>query len=216
MDKPAESGFDLFFAAYPAVNDWAIQAQQNFQIRSYVTERHRLFAHHCGGADQQFSLCQFRLQCLHCLARGVRNGNPQYGQGVSSFGGMRSGFCIASGIPTSSNHFLLSAKPQPVIARSSLTAVIGCSELISRKRRSSSAADKFGEGSDLIDLPLHTHDLPQRMHNFDQVALRVHYVLNVFVGRRRFVNHIFILATFNAFRSLRVIRCRESALGFVA
>ena len=113
-------------------------------------EGHHLFANHCGGADQKRSLCQSRLQCLHCLARGVRNGNPQYGQGVSSLGGARSGLCSASGIPTSSNHCLLSAKPQPVIARNSLTAVIRCSELMSRKRCSSSAADKLGDGRDPI------------------------------------------------------------------
>src|SRR4029453_1695111 len=65
-------------------------------------------------------------------------------------------------------------------------------------------------------LPLHANDLTQRMRDLDQIALRVHYILDGLVSRGRLINHIFIFAAFNARRRLLVIGCGETTLRFVA
>ncbi len=65
-------------------------------------------------------------------------------------------------------------------------------------------------------LPLNTNHLPQRVCNLNQITLRVHHVLDVFVSHRSFVNHVFVLPAFDAFGGFGVIGGGEAALGFVA
>src|SRR6266542_1163176 len=64
--------------------------------------------------------------------------------------------------------------------------------------------------------PLHTHDLPESVHNLDQILLRVHDVVDGLVRHRRLVDHVGILAALDAGGRLDVIVDAEAPLGFVA
>ena len=48
-------------------------------------------------------------------------------------------------------------------------------------------------------LTLHTHHLPQCIHHLNQLPLRMHHGINVFIGRWNFINYIRIFTTFHAF-----------------
>src|SRR5262245_55872463 len=86
-----------------------------------------------------------------------------------------------------------------------------------------------GAGQDRIDptsftcpfahvmcLSFYANDLPQRVRDLDQIALRVPYILDGLVASRRFINHIFILTAFDARRRLLVIGGGKTTLRFVA
>src|SRR3954463_3161251 len=63
-------------------------------------------------------------------------------------------------------------------------------------------------------LPLHAHNLAQRVHNVHQIALRFHYGVDGLVRHRRFVDDVSILTALDAGRGLRVIIHGEAPLGF--
>ena len=61
-------------------------------------------------------------------------------------------------------------------------------------------------------LPLHAHDLPQRMDDIDELALRVHHVVDRLVRRWRLVNDVRVLPAFDTLGGFRVILHREPLL----
>src|SRR5215470_8278332 len=62
-------------------------------------------------------------------------------------------------------------------------------------------------------LPLHTHHLPQRVHNVHQIALRLHDRINRLVRHRRLIDHIRVLSALDASRRLHMILHCEPTLG---
>ena len=51
--------------------------------------------------------------------------------------------------------------------------------------------------SALSRLPFDTHDLTQRVHHVDQIALRFHYSVNRLVRHRSFVDDVRVLIAFD-------------------
>ena len=54
----------------------------------------------------------------------------------------------------------------------------------------------------LHPLSFYTNDLPQRVHDLDEIALRLHHRVDRLVGRRRLVDHVRVLAALDAGRGL--------------
>ncbi len=63
---------------------------------------------------------------------------------------------------------------------------------------------------------LHTHDLPQRVHDVDEVRLGRHHRVDVLVRHRRLVDHVGVLAALDVRRRAPVILDRELRLRFRA
>ena len=51
----------------------------------------------------------------------------------------------------------------------------------------------------------HTHHLLQRMHDLDQILLRIHHIVDGLVGHRRFVDHVGVFAAFDAGRRFDMV-----------
>src|SRR6266581_990079 len=58
------------------------------------------------------------------------------------------------------------------------------------------------------------HHLLQRVHDFDQIGLVGHHLLDVLVSRRDLVEHALVLAAFDTLRLRDEVRAREAALRF--
>src|SRR6185369_9146997 len=59
---------------------------------------------------------------------------------------------------------------------------------------------------------LHAHDLPERVHDVDEVGLVGHHLFDAVVGLGNLVDHARILATFDALGLPREVRRREPPL----
>src|SRR6266508_189840 len=64
--------------------------------------------------------------------------------------------------------------------------------------------------------PLDAHDLAERVHDLDQVLLRLHHRVDRLVGARSLVDHVAVLATFDAGGGALVVREREAPLRLAA
>src|SRR5262249_59645971 len=70
--------------------------------------------------------------------------------------------------------------------------------------------------SALSGLALHAHNLAQRVHHIDQIALRFHHGVNRLVRHRSFVDDVRVLTALDASSCLGVVVEREAALRFRA
>src|SRR5262249_28728773 len=65
-------------------------------------------------------------------------------------------------------------------------------------------------------LALHAHDLPQLVHDVDEIGLGCHYLIDGLVGHRRLVDHGRVLAALDARGRLDVIFAGDPPLGLAA
>src|SRR5262249_25753340 len=63
---------------------------------------------------------------------------------------------------------------------------------------------------------LDANNLPQRVHDLNQVALRLHHLVDRLVRHRRLVDHVLVLATFDPRRRGDMVSDREAAPRLVA
>src|SRR4051812_14615916 len=61
---------------------------------------------------------------------------------------------------------------------------------------------------------LHTYNLTQCVYDFHEILLSFHHGLDGFVGSRRFVDHVGILAALDSLSGCNVVGHGEAALGF--